>query len=56
MHLPFGPATYDTPEEHAELPEIVPIQELSAHAIADAARELAEEQEEEIHTWPTVTT
>jgi hypothetical protein len=57
MHLPFGPPTYTAPEEHAELPEIVPIQELSSRAIDDAAREMAAEPatEEEIEQWPTAT-
>lgn len=53
MHLPFGP-TPATPEEHAELPEVVPIEDLTAGALDAAAQEIAEEQEETA-TWPTAT-
>jgi hypothetical protein len=53
MHLPFGPAT-QAAEEHAELPEVVPIEDLTAGALDAAAREIAEEQEG-VSTWPTAT-
>ena len=53
MHLPFAPATQQ-PEEHAELPEVVPIEDLTASALDAAAQEIAEEQEETA-TWPTAT-
>jgi hypothetical protein len=58
MHVPFGPQTYEEPEEHSELPEVVSIRELSAHAIDEAAREIdAQERkgEEEAPEWPTPT-
>lgn len=53
MHLPFLPTVAQT-EEHSDLPEVVAIQDLSGRAIAAAAREIAEEQEEAA-TWPTAT-
>ena len=61
MHLPFGPATGATGEP-SELPEVVPIEELSPRALDTAAREIAEEQpaptgpeEKEDPPWPTAT-
>jgi hypothetical protein len=53
MHLPFGPVTHQA-EEHAELPEVVPIEDLTAGALDAAAQEIAQEQEENA-TWPTAT-
>jgi len=53
MHLPFVLAAHH-PEEHAELPEVVPIEDLTTRALDAAAREIAEEQEE-ASTWPTAT-
>ncbi|MGH2379536.1 MAG: hypothetical protein ACRDGT_13850 [Candidatus Limnocylindria bacterium] len=44
MHLPVGPATA-TEAEHGELPEVVPIDDLSPSALDAAAREIDEEQE-----------
>lgn len=51
--MPFGPMT-PQPEEHAELPEVVPIEDLTAGALDAAAREMAQEQEGAA-TWPTAT-
>lgn len=51
--MPFGPMT-PQPEEHAELPEVVPIEDLTAGALDAAAREMAQEQEETA-AWPTAT-
>ena len=42
------------PDEHTELPEVVPIEDLTAGALDAAAREMAQEQEETA-TWPTAT-
>ncbi len=42
MHLPFGAATHQV-AQHSELPEVVPIEALSASALDAAAREIAEE-------------
>lgn len=43
MNLPFGEATHE-PEEHLELPEVVPIEDLTARALDAAAREIEREQ------------
>ena len=53
MHLPLGPVTQQT-EEHAELPEVVAIEDLTAGALDAAAREMAQEQGAAA-TWPTAT-
>jgi hypothetical protein len=53
MHLPFGSTTQES-DDRSELPEIVPIEDLSARALDAAAREIAEEHEE-APTWPTAT-
>ena len=53
MHLPFGLATTD-PDEHVELPEVVPIEDLTARALDAAAREIEKEQQED-PSWPTAT-
>lgn len=42
MHLPFVPAEHHA-EEHVELPEVVPIEDLTTRALDAAAQELAEE-------------
>jgi hypothetical protein len=52
MHLPFVRAADDA-EEH-ELPEVVPIEDLTTRALDAAAREIAEEHEEAAK-WPTAT-
>lgn len=41
-------------EQHTELPEVVPIEDLTAGALDAAAREMAQEQEEAA-SWPTAT-
>lgn len=53
MHLPVGPAT-EQPEEHVELPEVVPIEDLTSRALDAAAEEIAHEQEEAA-PWQTPT-
>ena len=53
MHLPLGPMAQQT-EEHAELPELVAIEDLTAGALDAAAREMAHEQDEAA-AWPTAT-
>lgn len=53
MHPPLGPAVQQT-GQHAELPEVVPIEDLTAGALDAAAREIAQEQEGAA-AWPIAT-
>ena len=42
MHPPFG-STAQQSDEHVQLPEVVPIEDLTALALDAAAREIAQE-------------